>query len=117
MQNKIKLVVGGIEYYITSDDEESYMRNIGSELNRRLDKISKKNPYLSTTMVAVFAALDFCDEAKKSQMELDDLRMQIKGYVEDSACARLEADEARREIERLGRENQNLRTKLADKWV
>lgn len=113
MANKIKLVVGGIEYYIQSEDDEAYMRNVGDELNRRLDKLSKQNPYLSTTMVAVFAALEFCDEAKKAQMDAENLRMQMKGYVEDSACARLEADEARREIERLGRENQTLRNQIS----
>lgn len=115
MQNKIKLNVGGIDYYITSDDEEAYVRNIGDELNRRLDDIAKFNPFLSTTMVAVFAALEYCDESKKAANELENLRMQIKGYVEESACARLEADEARREIERLSKENYTLRSKLEEK--
>lgn len=112
MRNKIKLCVGGIDYYISSEDDDAYVRKIGDELNHRISSIAKQNPYLSTTMVAVFAALEYCDESKKSSIALEDLKMQIKGYVEESACAKLEADEARREIERLSKENYNLRLKL-----
>jgi cell division protein ZapA len=112
MSNKIKLNVGGIDYYISSEDEEAYVRSVGDELNRRLDQIARQNPYLSTAMVAVFAALEYCDESKKAAQALEDCKMQIKGYVEESACAKLEADEARREIERLGKENYNLRMQL-----
>jgi len=109
MANKIRLTVGGIEYTITSNDEESYVRKVGDQLNRRLEELSRHNPFLSTTMVAVLAALDFCDDATKAITDGDSLKMELKRAVEDAACARLEADEARREIERLGRENRLLR--------
>lgn len=112
MANRIKLVVGGMDYIIRSDDDESYIRNLGDELNRRLDRLSRKNPYLSTTMVAILAALEFCDEAKKNQNAIDQLRLEHKSTLEELACARLEADEAKREIERLGKENRLLREKL-----
>lgn len=114
MPNKVKLNVGGIDYYISSEDDEAYVKSIGEELNRRLDEIAKYNPYLSTTMVAVFTALEYCDETKKAKQEAEQLNQRIKEYIEECACARLEADEARREIERLGRENYHLRQKLED---
>ncbi|HHW45502.1 MAG TPA: cell division protein ZapA [Clostridiales bacterium] len=115
MANKIKLVVGGMDYIIQSDDDESYIRNIGDELNRRLEILSRKNPYLSTAMVAMLAALEFCDEAKKAQQEIEQLRLQHKSTLEELACSRLEADEAKREIERLGKENRMLRDKLENR--
>lgn len=115
MANQIKLIVGGIEYLINTQENESYIQNLGDELNRRLDSLTRENPYLSTTMVAVLAALEYCDESKKAHADAENLRQQMKGYVEDAACARLEADEARREIERLGRENQTLRSRLSER--
>lgn len=109
MANKIRLTVGGIEYTITSNDDESYIRKVGDELNKRLEQLSRHNPFLSTTMVAVLAALDFCDESKKATAECESLKLELKRAVEEAACVRLEADEARREIERLSRENRLLR--------
>ena len=58
MSQKVKICVGGIDYYINTDEDETYIRGIGAKLNERLDQLAKQNPYLSTTMVAVFAALE-----------------------------------------------------------
>ena len=33
MANKIRLTVGGLDYIISSDDEETYVPKIGDELN------------------------------------------------------------------------------------
>ncbi|OJU12974.1 MAG: hypothetical protein BGN88_04830 [Clostridiales bacterium 43-6] len=112
MANKIRLVVGGIEYYINTEDDEAYVQKLGDELNRHLDELMKKNPFLSTTMAAVLAALEYCDESKKAKIDAENLRAQMKSYIEDAGTARLEADEARREIERLNKENQALRARL-----
>ena len=56
--------------------------------------------------------LDQADACKKATASADNLRAQIKDYLEDSARARMEVDVARREIERLNREISNLREKL-----
>ena len=74
MANKIRITVGGIDYVIASDDDETYVRKIGDELNAKLDGLARKNPYLSTTMVAILAALDYCDEAKKATVKCEEAR-------------------------------------------
>ena len=66
----------------------------------------------AVTMAAVLAALDYCDEAVKATESADNLRSQIKDYLEDSSQARMEADEARRENEKLKKEVQTLRSRL-----
>lgn len=104
MANKIRLTVGGIEYMVVSDDDEAYVRNIGDRLNQRLEVTRRKNPRLSTTMVAVLTALGFCEELDKAEREREQLKLQLKKAVEDSACTRFDSEEARREIERLSRE-------------
>lgn len=109
MANKIRITVGKIDYIISSEDEETYVRKIGDELNDKLDELAKNNPYLSTTMVAVLAALGYCDTAKKATAKLEEVKSDLKSTAEELACARLEIDGARREIERLNRENRQLR--------
>ena len=56
------------------------------------------------TAAAVLSALDYLDELEKSSASADNMRSQIKDYLEDAAKAKLEAEEAKKEIERLRRE-------------
>lgn len=113
MSKKIRLTVAGIEYYVNTDESEAYMREIADKVDVRMGSLSKDNPFLSTTMAAVMCALQFCDENKKLEAELNDTKRQLKQATEQSACSSLESDEARREIERLNRENMRLRDKLS----
>lgn len=113
MSKRIKLTVAGIEYYINTDESEMYMNSIAGVVNERIKSLSAANPCLSTTMAAVICALQFCDENKKLEGELAGLRLDLKQVNEQSACTSLESDEARREIERLNRENIRLRDMLS----
>ena len=58
MAHQIKFTVGGIHYCINSDDDEAYVKSIANELEQKMDILAKKSPFLSTTMVAVLAALE-----------------------------------------------------------
>ncbi len=113
MAKRIRLVVAGIEYYINTDEAESYMRAVGETVDARIAELSKNSPCLSTTMAAVLCALQYCDDCNKLTEEVAALRQQLKQTQEESACAGLESGEARREIERLNRENIRLRDKLS----
>ena len=98
MTHTIKVKVGGMEYCITSDDDELYVKSLANELDRRLDTIAKNSPFLSTTMVAVFAALEAYDREKKQARENSELRLELKRALEDTACAKLEADILKRKL-------------------
>ncbi len=113
MSKKIRLTVAGIEYYINTDESEAYMNEIADKVGERMDSLTKDNTFLSTTMAAVMCALQFCDENKKLEAELAETKRNLKRSTEESACSSLEADEARREIERLNRENIRLRDQIS----
>lgn len=114
MKNKVRLNVCGTDYYIASEDDESYIRSIGDEVDARMNNIMAGSDRVSTTMAAVLCALSYADECKKANAASDSLRNQIKSYVEESERSRLEADEAKSEIERLRRELQGVRLRLAE---
>ena len=111
-KNRIKISILGSDYIIASEEEENYVRQIAAETEKRIAGITRDNPRLSVTMAAVLAALDYCDEAVKATESADNLRSQIKDYLEDSSQAKMEADEARRENEKLKKEVQTLRSRL-----
>ena len=113
MLNKVKLTICGTDYFVTSEDDESYIISVGNEVNDRMATILE-SPRVSTTMAAVLSALSYADELRKATATSDNLRVQIKEYLEDSQKSRIEAEDAKREVEKLRRELQALRLRLAD---
>ena len=99
MAHQIKFTVGGIHYCINSDDDEAYVKSIANELEQKMDILAKKSPFLSTTMVAVLAALEAHDAAKKSGAEIEELKLKLKSAMEESAIAALEVNRLKRELE------------------
>lgn len=114
-KNKVTIIISGSQYSIVSEDDPVYVEELGSEVNEAIREIVTANPHVSLTQASVLVALDFADQAKKATAAADNLRAQIKDYLEDSARARMEVDVTRREIERLNRELSNARAKIAEK--
>ena len=115
-KNKVHVKIGGASYTIVTEDEAEYVEALADEISENMRAIINSNPSLSMTQAAVLVALDNADASKeKATASADNLRAQIKDYLEDSARARMEVDVARREVERLNREISDLRDKLAAK--
>ena len=113
-KNKVHVKIGGASYTIVTEDEAEYVETLADEISENMRAIINSNPSLSMTQAAVLVALDNA-ASKKATASADNLRAQIKDYLEDSARARMEVDVARREVERLNREISELREKLANK--
>ncbi len=111
-KNRVRLTICGTECVVSSDDTESYIRSVGDEVEKAIQEITDKNERVSLTMAAIITALSFCDDSHRASAAADNLRSQIKDYLEDSSRARLEAEEARREMERMKKEIQTLRARL-----
>lgn len=114
-KNRVSIKVCGSTYTIVTEDDPDYVEELGELIDKEMKAVSQSAPTLSTTQCAVLVALDQADACKKATASADNLRAQIKDYLEDSARARMEVDVARREIERLNKENSNLRNRLAGK--
>lgn len=112
-KNKVQLKICGATYSIVTEDDPEYVESLGEMINNEMKNISMGSPSLSSIQCAVLVALDQADACRKATASADNLRAQIKDYLEDSARARMEVDVARREIERLNREISNLRNKLS----
>lgn len=102
--NKVKLEICGSTYVVSSTDTEEYVMGLAERLDKNMNEVLAANPSASVTTAAVITALDYLDEWLKSTSGADNMRAQIKDYLEDAAKAKLAAEEARREVERLKRE-------------
>ena len=92
---------------------ESYMLELGAQLDRDMRTLMNNDSRISTTMAAVLAALNNADIARKATDAADNLRAQMKEYLDDNARARQDADNARREADRLRREIQDMQDKFS----
>ncbi|NLX92629.1 MAG: cell division protein ZapA [Clostridiales bacterium] len=111
-KNKVRLSIGGADYFITTDDEVKYAQMLGEELDAEISKITRENSRVSITQAAVMGALHYADLAKKAEMSAENLRSQIQEYLEDAARAKTNAEVSRREAERLGKELATLRARF-----
>ena len=102
--NKIKLEICGASYVIATTDTEEYVLGLEEKLDADMTRMMTNNPSASIATAAVITALGYLDELKKSTSGAYNMRAQIKDYLEDAAKAKLSAEEARREVERLRRE-------------
>ena len=93
--NKIKLEICGASYVIASTDTEEYVLSLAEKLDADMNQMMTNNPSASIATAAVITALGYLDELKKSTSGADNMRAQIKDYLEDAAKAKLSAEEAR----------------------
>ncbi|MBP5304108.1 MAG: cell division protein ZapA [Clostridia bacterium] len=107
----VKLNIAGTEYSIVSTEPTSYMLELGTQVDHDMRELLN-DPRLSTTMAAVMVALNNADALKKAEQTADNLRSQMKNYLDDNARSRSESDGIRRELERLREENRKLRERL-----
>ncbi len=95
-----RLKIAGEEYRIVSTESSEYMSELAHELDLKMNDILRGNR-VSTTQAAVLVALEYANEAKKNSGDSDNLRMQLKAYLEDAAQAKSERDFYKREVERI----------------
>ena len=62
--NRVKLTICGANYVIVSEDEESYVQELGTRLDEEMNELMTKNQAISVTGAAVLKALDYLDDNK-----------------------------------------------------
>ena len=113
MVNKVRVTIAGAPYAIATTDTESYITSLAKKLDEDITKLLDTNENLSVTKAAVFCAMDYLDEYRKSAGSAENMRSQIQDYIADAAKAKLAEDKVRAENEVLQRENAALREQLA----
>ena len=111
MVNKVRVNIAGTPYAIATTDSEKYIQSLAKKLD--ITKLLDENENLSVTKAAVFCAMDYLDEYRKSTGSAENMRSQIQDYIADAARAKLAEDKAKAENEVLRREAAALREQLA----
>ncbi|MBQ7595098.1 MAG: cell division protein ZapA [Clostridia bacterium] len=112
-KNKVRLIIGGMEFRLTTTDDVEYLKKLGDEVDERLSAVRKENPKLSVSRAGIICALQIADEMHKSEERSSTLRKEIQAYMEDASKAKTDAEVSRREADRLNKEIAELKNELS----
>ena len=79
MVNKVRVNIAGTPYAIATTDSEKYIQSLAKKLDEDITKLLDENENLSVTKAAVFCAMDYLDEYRKSTGSAENMRSQICG--------------------------------------
>ena len=96
MNEKIKVTVAERTFLLTSSDEESYVQKVAESVDEQIRQAAEAS-HASTLDAAIMCA----DEYFKEVEAAENLRRQLKEYLEEATKMKLELSEAKREIFRL----------------
>lgn len=93
--NKVKVTICGKEFSLKTDEAPSYLIGLAKKVDEAINNmIEDSKGSISMQSAAMLAALAAYDECQKANDSIDNIRTQIKEYVDDACQARLERDEA-----------------------
>ena len=81
MVNKVRVNIAGTPYAIATTDSEKYIQSLAKKLDEDITKLLDENENLSVTKAAVFCAMDYLDEYRKSTGSAENMRSQIQDYI------------------------------------
>ena len=99
--NRIKVNICGKEYSLKTAENASYVLELARELENKINSMVDSGNGVSIQTAAILIALSAMDDANKANQSVDNIRTQIKQYVDEAAKAMLERDEAIKDKESL----------------
>ena len=100
MANHVVISICGEEYTFVAEESSSYMQRVGAYVGDKMQEVLSGTK-VGRTDAAVLTAANIADELFKAQAAAEQLRAQIKGYIDEASKAQSEASELKREIFRL----------------
>ena len=100
MANRVVISICGEEYTLVADETPSYMQKVGGYVSDKMTDVMNAAK-VGRTDAAVLTAVNLTDELFKAQAAAEQLRGQIKGYLDEASKAQAEVSELKREIFRL----------------
>ena len=100
MENRVSINICGQEYTFIAEESASYMHKVGAYVDGKMSEVLR-SARVGRTDAAVLTAANIADELFKAQATAEQLRSQLKGYIDEANRAQSEASELKRELFRL----------------
>ena len=100
MANRVVISICGEEYTFIADESAAYMQKVGSYVSEKMEEVLN-SAKVGRTDAAILTAANITDELFKAQAAAEQLRSQIKGYLDEANRAKAEASDLKREVFKL----------------
>ena len=100
MANRTDVTINGTDYTLISEESPSYMQKVAALVDEKMTDILSSGR-VSRMDAAVLAATNLSDALLKQQSAAENLRRQLKGYLDEAGKAKAELSECRRELLKL----------------
>lgn len=100
MKNRITVTIAGKNYTLIASEDESYMKKVAAHVDAKIQEVQGESR-VSLVDGAILGALNIADEYFKEAEASENLRRQLKDYLEEATKMKLELSEAKREIFKL----------------
>lgn len=96
MANRISVNICDQDYILVAEEEAAYMQKVGASVDERMRQIID-TAHVSRGDAAVLTAVNLADELYKARESLENLRRQVKTYLDEANAARNEVSELKRQ--------------------
>ncbi|MBC5788263.1 MULTISPECIES: cell division protein ZapA [Clostridiaceae] len=110
--NRVEVFIGGKRYVLRTQDDPEYMKELARKLDKRLEDVFSVDRLISLPDAAILVALDILDERVKSSSNIDNIRMQIKNYVDEAAESQRQLEYCQRKLDEYQQTIEKLQTEL-----
>ena len=100
MKNIINVNIGGAELHLVSGENEEYTRRVAAHVDSKINEVLKSGN-VSLVEAAILSAVNISDEYYKALETAENLRTQLKDYLEDGSRMKSEIMDLKREVARL----------------
>lgn len=100
MTNRVTVTIGNQSYTLVTPEESSYVKEIAAYVDQQLEQVMEGSPF-SISDGAILTAMNVAEQFFKEREAADNLRNQLKEYLDEASRLKLELAESKREIFRL----------------
>lgn len=109
---KVRVEICGKEFTLITREDEDYVRDLAKRITKAVDEIIRDTPSLNVSSALSLVCMDYADDLAKGQQNADNLRQQIREYVNEAGRAQSEVESLKKEIEEKERIIEDLKSKL-----
>ena len=97
MANRVTVNICGEDYTLVAEENTAYMEQVAALVDKKMCEVIA-GAKVGRSDAAVLAAVNLADELLKSEQAAENLRRQVKGYLDEAAQARGEISDLKRQL-------------------